>query len=253
MWIVTTIGFYSVVRKPGDALLTVRGRAAADLDRLRDQYMPQLSPTLTGQGTDYPVRATISKKDFTAGMAKLAMAIDYGNFKSEVAHAMGHGRAEVYSDVWSVLKHIEAEPAPTPPSQAPSKRCSYGGVVIRRDGKILLREPKDHFDGYLWTFPKGKPNAGESPEAAALREVMEETGVLTTIVRRIPGEFKGGTGSTVFFLMSPEAEGGKFDDETQAVAWVDAAEAKERIRQTRNRLGRDRDLKVLDAALALRQ
>jgi hypothetical protein len=38
MWLVTTFGFFSIVSKPGDAaraVLTVRARSAADLERLR--------------------------------------------------------------------------------------------------------------------------------------------------------------------------------------------------------------------------
>jgi len=45
MWLFTNFGFFSVVQKPGDSLLTIRARAAFDLDRLRDEYLPTLSPT----------------------------------------------------------------------------------------------------------------------------------------------------------------------------------------------------------------
>lgn len=50
-----------------------------------------------------------------------------------------------------------------------------GGVVWRRsDGRFLVvtarRSPQD------WIFPKGHIEAGEMPEATAVREVAEETG-----------------------------------------------------------------------------
>lgn len=53
-----------------------------------------------------------------------------------------------------------------------------GGVVWRREdgGQIrvlLIHRPK--YDD--WTFPKGKLDPGEEHEAAALREVAEETGL----------------------------------------------------------------------------
>ena len=35
MWLFTTVGFFSVVQKPGTDKLTVRARVAPDLDRLR--------------------------------------------------------------------------------------------------------------------------------------------------------------------------------------------------------------------------
>src|SRR5580693_1755442 len=36
------------------------------------------------------------------------------------------------------------------------KQQAYGGVLVNQNGEFLLREPTDHFDGYHWTFPKGK-------------------------------------------------------------------------------------------------
>ena len=54
MWLFTSIGFFSVVRKSGEQRLTVRARSSADLDRLREQFMPELSATSTKGGHDYP-------------------------------------------------------------------------------------------------------------------------------------------------------------------------------------------------------
>ena len=109
MWLFTNIGFFSAVQKPGDKHLTVRARAAADLDRLREQFMPELSPTKAKGGHDYPFRATISHEAFSNGLAKLGAAINYSNFKNEVAAKMGRRRAHTYSNVWSTLLEIERE------------------------------------------------------------------------------------------------------------------------------------------------
>ena len=63
MWLFTTFGFFSIVQKQSsDGFLTVRARAADDLDRLRNR-VPQLSPTIVGGGTDYPYRAKIPHAD----------------------------------------------------------------------------------------------------------------------------------------------------------------------------------------------
>lgn len=48
-----------------------------------------------------------------------------------------------------------------------------GGVVHSDYGDVLVVH-RPHLDD--WTFPKGKLEAGESDEIAALREVEEETG-----------------------------------------------------------------------------
>jgi len=54
-----------------------------------------------------------------------------------------------------------------------SPRLSCGAVVVRRtpDGwRFLLLRAYNH-----WDFPKGMVEAGEEPQAAAIREVKEET------------------------------------------------------------------------------
>jgi 8-oxo-dGTP diphosphatase len=105
--------------------------------------------------------------------------------------------------------------------------------------------------GYIWTFAKGRPNANESPEQAALRETLEETGLVAEIVRAIPGSFKGGTSATTYYLTRPVGTGQKPDKETAEARWVAADEAPALIQRTRNAVGRERDLKVLAAALKL--
>jgi len=114
--------------------------------------------------------------------------------------------------------------------------------------RILLVKPHNEFDGYVWTFPKGHPNADELPEQTALREVLEETGYAATITQRLAGCFTGGTTVTDYFLMSPIGEPKPFGRETDAVSWVTMAEAEILIRTTRNAIGRKRDLSVLREA-----
>ena len=112
MWLFTPFGFYSVVQKAPGEPLTVRARVAADLDALRERYMPSLSLTIAHAGTDYPYRATISHEDFAAGLAAIARDIDYSNFKSEVHRQQGPGRARIYGQLWLDLRGLEPERNP---------------------------------------------------------------------------------------------------------------------------------------------
>ena len=128
---------------------------------------------------------------------------------------------------------------------------AYGGVIINEQGQVLLREPSNHFDGYVWTFAKGKPNPSESPEQTALREVFEETGVRCRIVTKIPGSFDGSTTSNEYFLMAPVENTGEYHWETNAVQWATKEEARKLIAMTKKPKGRTRDLKLLEAAFGL--
>ena len=107
MRLFTRFGFFTIVRKPGDDNLTVRARVAADLDALREQYLPELSATTTKGGTDYPCRATCSHAALAAALGRITLDIDYANFKNEVAACQGKGRAQRYGRVWQALYGME--------------------------------------------------------------------------------------------------------------------------------------------------
>jgi 8-oxo-dGTP pyrophosphatase MutT (NUDIX family) len=66
-----------------------------------------------------------------------------------------------------------------------------------------LRKPANNFEGYAWTFPKGRQDPGEKPDVTALREVKEETGYSAVILCKTPGSFEGDTTVTEYFLLHP--------------------------------------------------
>lgn len=132
-------------------------------------------------------------------------------------------------------------------------RKAYGGVVINPSGQVLLREPAGHYKGDLWTFAKGRPEPGESPEQTAAREVLEETGWLAEIVAKIPGSFDGSRTSNEYFLMVPLEDTKQFDAETWSTRWAAGDEARRLIQCNQKPKRRRRDLRVLKLAFALLQ
>ncbi len=250
MWLFTPIGFFSAVQKTGTTHLTIRARVESDLVSLRNQYLSESSEIESKGGTDYPYRLTVSHAAVSEALAKMGRDTGYGNFKDEVANRQGPERAHVYSKVWSTLLGLE-KPSSKPTKHSP-KALAYGGVLINGSGNVLLVEPKGHFDGYVWTFPKGRPNKGESAQDAAMREVKEETGQLGLIVGQIPGSFAGGTTLNRYFLMRPGMWSTlPSSDETASIQWASYSEARSLIRKTLNPVGMKRDLAVLDAAYLL--
>src|SRR5262249_50301238 len=57
-----------------------------------------------------------------------------------------------------------------------------GGIVVDEARRVLLIHRPRYGD---WSFPKGKLDPGESIEAAAIREVREETGIEAEIIHHL--------------------------------------------------------------------
>ena len=113
---------------------------------------------------------------------------------------------------------------------------SAGGIVVRFDDGIpslVVGARRRDPNIFTWTLPKGTPNAGETREQTALREVAEETGLevrITDILDSIEYWFvQRGTRihKTVhYFLMEPH--GGdldRHDHEFDEVRWIPFAHA----------------------------
>ena len=108
---------------------------------------------------------------------------------------------------------------------APTKRgpiTHAGGVVARVEGKrtrYLLVSAKRQPD--LWVLPKGHLERGESASEAAAREVLEEAGVVASVISSIGViEFDTVRGHvrSEFFLMRYEGEGQA--GEERRLAWM---------------------------------
>ena len=113
MWLITPIGFFSIVRKPDDqrtGTLTVRARVRGDLEALRELYLPGLGRIEESHETDYRFRAKAPRSEVSAAMARLIDDLDYSNFKSEVGKQQGNARAKLYGSVWSSLYKLQTDP-----------------------------------------------------------------------------------------------------------------------------------------------
>ena len=117
---------------------------------------------------------------------------------------------------------------------------SAGGIVVRYESDqpwLVVGSRRRERDGRTWTLPKGTPNAGETREQTAIREVEEETGLTVRITGPLDSiEYwfvQSGTRihKTVhYFLMEPTGgDLGRHDHEFESVRWISFAEAQQTL------------------------
>jgi 8-oxo-dGTP diphosphatase len=115
-----------------------------------------------------------------------------------------------------------------------AKVKASGGVVWRRapGGDVeLVVVHRPRYDD--WSLPKGKLDAGESWEEAALREVEEEVGLRCRLGDELPPvayrDNKGRAKAVRYWLMEPVDGSVPFtpNDEVDEMRWVELAAAAE--------------------------
>jgi len=131
---------------------------------------------------------------------------------------------------------------------------SCGGVLYKKLGNkfyVLLREPTNHYEGFVWTFAKGLIEKNETKTECALREVMEETGYECNIGNYI-NVYSYKNNLSYMFLMTEISKKDYDKKETANLRWVNFNDAEKLIKKSTNIEGRNRDLLILkDAAYGL--
>jgi 8-oxo-dGTP diphosphatase len=126
--------------------------------------------------------------------------------------------------------------------------AAAGGVAWRRSngGLEVAVVHRPRYDD--WSLPKGKLDAGETFEEAAVREVEEEIGVRAELGEELPSttyrDNKGRSKLVRYWLMeATEPPDFEPDDEVDAVRWLPPDEAI-------SLLTYDRDRELLEHAVA---
>ncbi len=112
-----------------------------------------------------------------------------------------------------------------------------GGVVYRGDTEFAVIHRPRHDD---WSLPKGKLDAGESFEAAAVREIEEEIGVRGALGQELPSstytDHKGRSKLVRYWLVEAvDAPPFMPNDEVDELRWMPAAEALSLLTYARDR------------------
>lgn len=110
----------------------------------------------------------------------------------------------------------------TQPTEADAKPPIAAAVVVQ-DGTVLLVRRRVAEGTLLWQLPAGAVEDGESPEDAAVRETLEETGLSVEAVRMLGQRTHPATGREMSYWACEVVAGLATvadRDELDAVAWV---------------------------------
>jgi 8-oxo-dGTP diphosphatase len=105
-------------------------------------------------------------------------------------------------------------------------------AVIVADGKLLLIRRRQREGDLLWALPGGAIEAGETPEEAAVRETVEETGLVVHAAKVLGERVHPKTGRAMTYVACEVLQGEAKvadADELDAVAWVTLDEIPEYV------------------------
>jgi ADP-ribose pyrophosphatase YjhB (NUDIX family) len=151
---------------------------------------------------------------------------------------MGHVQTPPEPDFSQRADDLPNEP---PIDVNPGARISTGIILREPDGRVTVIEPRNHYGGYIHTFPKGGVEPNLTPQQNAHKELWEETG-LHAHITGVVGDFKGDTGTSRFYVGVRTGGEATPSDETQAIKTVTPDEAAKM-------LNKPRDQEVLKALL----
>ena len=101
--------------------------------------------------------------------------------------------------------------------------------IVTNSEKILIVRRKEKEKNLLWQFPGGEREIGETDEQAVLREIKEETGVESSIIKCLGDRIHPYTNREMSYWACDYISGGISisDDDLAEAKWINITEIKE--------------------------
>lgn len=108
-------------------------------------------------------------------------------------------------------------------TETTTEKPGISAAIIVSEGKVLMVRRRVSEGELMWQFPAGAIEAGEAAEVAAVRETVEETGLVVAATKLLGERVHPKTGRLMSYTACEVLQGeAKVADEEEldAVAWV---------------------------------
>jgi 8-oxo-dGTP diphosphatase len=117
-------------------------------------------------------------------------------------------------------------------TETTTEKPGISAAIIVSEGKVLMVRRRVSEGELMWQFPAGQIEPGEAAEDAAVRETVEETGLVVTATKLLGERVHPKTGRLMSYTACEPLQGEAHvadEDELDAVAWVAHSEIKEYV------------------------
>lgn len=113
-----------------------------------------------------------------------------------------------------------------------TEKPGISAAIIVSEGKVLMVRRRISEGELMWQFPAGAIEDGEAAEEAAVRETVEETGLVVAATKLLGERVHPKTGRLMSYTACEPLQGEARvadEEELDAVAWVAHSEIKEYV------------------------
>jgi 8-oxo-dGTP diphosphatase len=117
-------------------------------------------------------------------------------------------------------------------TETTTEKPGISAAIIVHEGRVLMVRRRISEGELMWQFPAGAIEAGEAAEVAAVRETVEETGLVVAATKLLGERVHPKTGRLMSYTACEVLQGEAHvadDEELDAIAWVTHGEIAEYV------------------------